>query len=612
MKMSGDIFQPLDSFDDLDVSKWNPLLCYLCNEKYDDPCILGCYHSFCCRCVRGRAKDGKINCPLCGSETTIKEGMGSPPADQLMKFLVESSIEEKEKCANCDNETEQMFFCNTCSQPLCSTCRDDTHKAKMFARHEIVVLSKRTKEIHRECCKESRSYCVDLETAYNQGCKKLDHSLQAIRELQHSVRDALLLLRALLEEIKQNADVEKKAIIDLYDSMQNKIAEKKTELLYEVDSQYDGKEKLFKAQLLTLSTLLPTLHMHLVTSAAFSSSANKYEFLDLVYILMERLKSIIHLQHPLHPPHGSQIYTDYKSQFATCLEPLLFPHRNTSALPTIATTSPLTLVTNTQARLEQTVSTSVNGHLTAAPGGMALSFNGNGRRFLNRSMSIVKSSDIKSTFTDHCTDFDSCHKEITSAVDKLKNNVQELQRDLTLRRCLARKSTVSDLISSISKMEDNIDLHYSKVEQKKPLLEKHWEESLQRIATEQEIYQAQLHDVLRLKQETGYLKTIVNKLSSFVKSIAAVTERIAPKLSLCDKECEHESTMHALFEQINTMQPDSQQRVDAIRTAQEERETTMTANKTNLMDEELIKTKGLLKAPSARVLSRRDSNKAPF
>ena len=48
-------------------------------------------------------------------------------------------------------EFEQMFFCNTCNQPLCEACREETHRAKMFARHDIVVLSKRTKEIHREC-----------------------------------------------------------------------------------------------------------------------------------------------------------------------------------------------------------------------------------------------------------------------------------------------------------------------------------------------------------------------------------------------------------------------------------------------------------------------------
>lgn len=52
-------------------------------------------------------------------------------------------------------------------------------------------------------------------------------------------------------------------------------------------------------------------------------------------------------------------------------------------------------------------------------------------------------------------------------------------------------------------------------------------------------------------------------------------------------------------------------RVDAIRIAEEERETLTAVNRVNPLDEELIKTKGLLRAPSARRegISRRNSTK---
>lgn len=46
-----------------------------------------------------------------------------------------------------------MYYCNTCSQPLCSSCRELTHKARMFSHHEIVSMAKRTKAKHRKCCK---------------------------------------------------------------------------------------------------------------------------------------------------------------------------------------------------------------------------------------------------------------------------------------------------------------------------------------------------------------------------------------------------------------------------------------------------------------------------
>lgn len=144
------------------------------------------------------------------------------------------------------------------------------------------------------------------------------------------------------------------------------------------DRQYQEKEKIFKKELSTLSTLLPTLHTHLVTCSAFTSSANRFEFLDLAYvrifscrfvfnyyifnllrvnllhilffeqkkiinfffvqrikcvqyshdirvqivhhfplqILMDRLKSIINQQHPLHPSQSGQITTHYKVQYS--------------------------------------------------------------------------------------------------------------------------------------------------------------------------------------------------------------------------------------------------------------------------------------------------------
>ncbi|OWF52070.1 RING finger protein 207-like [Mizuhopecten yessoensis] len=623
--MSGEIFQrepdPIpENLEEVDVIGRNPLMCYLCNGKYDDPCILGCYHSFCSACLGGRAMDGKMLCPLCKESTALKEGESLPSKDKLLQFLVMSSNEEREQCANCDEQEEgQMFFCNTCAQPLCERCREETHRAKMFTRHDIVVLSKRTKEIHRECSLhnepfilfsiekkmmlcincfrdmkiESRSYCVDMETAYHQSCKKLDQRMQAIRDLQNSVQDSILLLRALLEEITQNSELEKSAIKELYDSMLKEITDKKETLLTEVDRQYQDKQKLFTEELASLSTLLPTLHTHLVTSAAFSSSANKFEFLDLAYILMERLKSIIHLQYPLHPSQGSQIYTDFKSQIAKCLEPLLFPQRMSTILSASAAGSlSLSSSGSTAPRLEKKLS---------VPQVRSGNLSQNERRQV--ALNKLKLTEGKGVFADHCQDFDNSHKGLSQMVERMKSHLQELQRDLTLRRCLTKQTVMEELQAKVEQVEQQLEDHKTKMEQKQPVLEKYWEECVQRMTCEQEVYQAQLQDVMRIHQETSHLRTILNQLSRFVTSITALTERLAPKLATSTKESNHDNQIAAIFEQINIIEPDSQHRVEALRSAEEERET-ISANRTNPMDEELIKTKGLLKAPSAR----RDGN----
>ncbi|KAK3591037.1 hypothetical protein CHS0354_026051 [Potamilus streckersoni] len=615
--MSGVLFP---SQDHLDSPKWNPLLCSECSVQYEDPCILPCFHSFCKRCLHGKCIDGKILCPLCGHVCQLKEGSMAPPSDSLLTFLVESNSSDSDKCSNCDKDDPQMYFCNTCSQPLCLACREDTHKAKMFSKHEITSLAKRKREVQCNCkvhgepyilfstekkvmlcinCfrdmkVESRSHCVDLETAYKQGCQKLDHAMQSIRELQNSVRDSILLLRVLLEEIKMNGEKEKEAISSLYNTMQKMITEKKESLLMEVENQYAEKEKLFKEQLESLSTLLPTLHVHLVTCAAFSSSASRFEFLELAYLVMERLKAIIQIQHPLHPSQGSQIITDYKAQFAQCLEPLLFPHRNGPAIPISAS---LSSSNSSSPRLDLPTTTVV--HSTGSHSALSLVYTDaqvGSRKYSRNDTAKLKLVESTGMFADHCHEFDKVHRDLVQKVEKLKVNVQELQRDMTLRRCLSKITSDTDITSMIKNIEESLDSHHLSLEQKQPVLGKHWEESLQRIAGEQEIYQAQLHDISRLMQETQTVKTIYKQLSSFVSSLADVTKRLSPQLF---RSLGYETQMQAVFDEINTVHPDSQHRVDAIRSAQEERDN-KTANRTNPLDQELIKTKGMLRAPSAR------------
>ncbi|KAL4217956.1 hypothetical protein ACF0H5_022695 [Mactra antiquata] len=580
-----------------------------------------CYHSFCAHCLQDRVEDGKVSCPLCGSVTVIKEGNSLPPPDTLLKFLVESSSGDTILCANCDSANVEMFYCKTCNQPLCLSCREETHRAKMFSKHEVVLHTKHTRDIQKDCrihgepyilfstekkimlcinCfrdmkVESRSHCVDLETAYKQGCQKIDDTMQSIRDLQSSVRTGILLLQALLDEIKVNADKEKQDISNLYDEIQEKIIDTKQTLLHEIDRQFIEKEELFKNQLVSLRTFLPTLHVHLVACTAFCSSTNKYEFLGFIYEMMKRLTAIIQVQQPLHPSQTSEIITEYKTKLARCLEPLLFPPRNGMNAPVSMATS-----VSGASRFEQTPTiTTMAASLVSCKNSHNDERSVHTRQLQNKKKLKLKLMENKGFFADHCKSFDGSHRELMAHVDKLKQSVQELQRDITLRRSLTKDLTVCDLKTKISEVEERLDCHLSTMEGKQSDLEKHWEESLEMIAAEQEVYQAQIQDIDRLKIEVCSVKTILQKLTSFMSSIANVTQRLAPKLGKANTLAEHESKHNAILQKINEMQPDSQQRVDAIRTAEEERDI-KTANRTNPLDEELIKTKGLLRAPSAR------------
>ncbi|KAL2104170.1 hypothetical protein ACEWY4_001038 [Coilia grayii] len=554
--MSGGIFSPLENLYDPDSANCHPLVCHLCHEQYEHPCLLDCYHTFCASCLRGRAVDSRLTCPLCGHQTTVKGINALPPEDRLLKFLVDNSTsEETVQCANCDlqckkQDVDAMYYCNTCCQPLCGDCKESTHKAKMFSRHEIVSLAKRTKEAHKKCALheefyimfstekksmlcincfrdmqvESRAHCIDIETAYMQGCEKLDQAVLAVKELQTSAREAIILLKAMIGEVRANVDEEESAICTLFSSMQERLAERKKILLKAAKSQHEEKERAFKEQLSHLAALLPTLQVHLVTCSAFLSSANKFEFLDMGYQLMERLKKIAKLPHRLRPAQSSKINTEYRSEFARCLEPLLLIGQRRSVSGSISG-----LGHGNSTGLLQ-CSLSVPCHCPAVSD-MALSSSVVRKPTAHRYIStkVLLAEGDETPFTDHCRNYEDSYKTLQSEIQMLKDQVQEVHRDLTKHHSLIKTDTMKDILEKSVQVDHEISTEYSSVEKTRAMFEEVWEETLQRVANEQEIYEAQLHDLLQLKQENSYLTTIARQIGPYIHSIAKVKERLEPR-----------------------------------------------------------------------------------
>ncbi|XP_053865064.1 RING finger protein 207 isoform X1 [Malaclemys terrapin pileata] len=639
--MSGGIFSPLENLCDLDNANCHPLVCFLCHEQYEHPCLLDCYHNFCASCLRGRAIDSRLTCPLCGHQSIVKGNNGLPPVDRLLKFLVDSSAdcEEEVQCANCDQECKKqemdtMYFCNTCNQPLCSKCREETHKAKMFARHEIVSLTKRTKDIHKKCSLheepyimfstekksmlcincfrdmqvESRAHCIDIETAYMQGCEKLDQAVMAVKELQTSTREAIVLLKAMIEEVRNSADEEKTSINSLFSSMQEKLAERKKMLLKAVQSQYEEKEKAFKEQLSHLASLLPTLQVHLVTCSAFLSSANKAEFLDLGYQLMERLQKIVKLPHRLRPTQTSKINTEYRAEFAHCLEPLLLLNPRRSVVVSGGSIGPGISNGNMLSGGQCSTTLIVPG---CPPSCDKMSITGAIVRkpTMHRSIStkVLLAEGGETPFTEHCRNYENMYRTLQTEIQNLKDQVQELHRDLTKHHSLIKTEIMSEILQKSLQMDVQIASEYSSVEMMRSMFEEIWEETYQRVANEQEIYEAQLHDLLQLKQENSYLTTITKQIAPYVRSIAKVKERLEPRLQE-PRELKDDQTENLLkIYDDSTVTSEITHRNDLTRSMEDNREPKVDNRMLNIVTEDSLlkdtyrtKQKGGTESPSQK------------
>uniref|UniRef100_UPI004038D1E0 RING finger protein 207 isoform X3 n=1 Tax=Callospermophilus lateralis TaxID=76772 RepID=UPI004038D1E0 len=440
-------------------------------------------------------------------------------------------------------DAETTYFCNTCEQPLCARCRDETHRARMFARHDIVALGQRSRDVIQKCTLhgepyimfstdkksllcircfrdmqgESRAHCVDLESAYVQGCERLEQAVLAVKALQTATREAIALLQVMVEEVRRSAAEEDAAIHTLFGSMQDKLAERKALLLQAVQSQYDEKDKAFKEQLSHLAALLPTLQVHLVICSSFLSLANKAEFLDLGYELMERLQSIVTGPHRLRPAQSSKIASDHHAEFARCLEPLLLlgPRRAASAANTLAGGAGPKVLMGPRCP----------SPVRKTPGSPVQ------KPTLHRSIStkVLLAEGEDTPFTEHCRHYEDAYRGLQAEVQNLKDQVQELHRDLTRHHSLIKAEIMGDILSRSLRLDARIASEYSSAEGMRAIFQEIWEESYQRVANEQEVYEAQLHDLLQLKQENAYLTTITKQITPYVRSIAKVKERLEPR-----------------------------------------------------------------------------------
>lgn len=134
----------------------NPLRCGLCLQvgraecgagavqDFVRPVRLPCQHCFCMECAAGCSG----SCPLCGAGFAR---LGEEE-DRILIYLLESSKERTETCANCDEATQPMFFCDTCQTPLCQSCQSSTHQAKIFSSHQIVPLGESGRSRGQSTC----------------------------------------------------------------------------------------------------------------------------------------------------------------------------------------------------------------------------------------------------------------------------------------------------------------------------------------------------------------------------------------------------------------------------------------------------------------------------
>ncbi|XP_038053732.1 E3 ubiquitin-protein ligase TRIM71-like [Patiria miniata] len=188
------------------------LECSICTNRFRQPKLLDCLHSFCLQCLQElrQSQDPsgtKLTCPLCRSETMLKgSGVADLPNNFAFSALVEEvTMQEKLlegqgseiKCQACDEKNQAISRCMDCDHFLCQECQKAHGRMTLMKSHKIytlaqlqsgqIVYKSKLRDEVPKCGKHPDQnlnvYCNSCEQVICTTCSVLDHAKHSLTGL---------------------------------------------------------------------------------------------------------------------------------------------------------------------------------------------------------------------------------------------------------------------------------------------------------------------------------------------------------------------------------------------------------------------------------------------
>ncbi|XP_003972341.1 tripartite motif-containing protein 2 [Takifugu rubripes] len=224
------------------------LICSICLDRYENPKVLPCLHTFCERCLQNYipAHSLTLSCPVCRQTSILPEkGVAALQNNFFITNLMDvlqrtpGSFSQEAAALNsvtnvaagqllsCPNHGGNVmeFYCPHCETAMCQECTNGEH-----GEHPT----------------------VPLKDVVEQHKGSLQEQLGAVKQRLPEINSALQMVSEILQQLTSQKSSIENDIHATFDELQKTLNVRKSVLLMELEVSYGLKQKVLQAQLDTL------------------------------------------------------------------------------------------------------------------------------------------------------------------------------------------------------------------------------------------------------------------------------------------------------------------------------------------------------------------------
>ncbi len=207
------------------------LECAICSERFKQPKLLECSHSFCLECLQQLRQNSpgftKMSCPVCRQETLLKEnGIDGLKMNIIATSLLEDiekqetqlkqqqgkQVPGQELVSKCNKHTgnDLVMYCSKCKTLVCTACITTSHQYHLL--QELNAVSDK-------CKQEARKLIAKIT-------QSIETFSIAIQEIDKSRQMLDSMFAATKEKISRKADEEKQKLMQEAEQIYNERVKK--------------------------------------------------------------------------------------------------------------------------------------------------------------------------------------------------------------------------------------------------------------------------------------------------------------------------------------------------------------------------------------------------